>query len=291
MIVPQVACKSKTAGEAAGAAEGSEAVTSKDIGIQIYTLRDQIEESLEKTLEKVSKIGYKWIESYGYENRKILGKTPREFKELVEGLGMTHPSAHAVTELSSAEGKASVEEAMKITAEDVKTSGVEYLVYAYLEEEERDELDDYKRHAESFNKFGEICRSMDLQFCFHNHDFDFKDFDGIIAFYYLLENTDPELVKFEPDLYWIVKAGFDPLEVFKKAPGRFPLWHIKDMEPGEEQYFAEVGQGTIEFERIFGQKELAGMRYFFVEQDESRRNPLESVEMSWKYLNRAEFVG
>jgi sugar phosphate isomerase/epimerase len=151
-------------------------------------------------------------------------------------------------------------------------------------------MDDYKRHAENFNSFGEICENAGLQFAYHNHDFEFLNFDGVMPYDYLLENTDPELVKMELDLYWITKGGQDPVEYFKKYPGRFELWHVKDMEDNEEKFFAEVGYGTIDFKRIFAERETAGMEMFFVEQDQSRRNPFESIEMSFNFLNEAEYV-
>lgn len=287
ILTPGFACKPGKKNETKNSLDEE---VKKDVGIQIYTLRNQIDESLEKTLEKVAEIGYSWIEAFGYENGKILGKTPVEFKKLVNDLGMTMPSIHSVTEVSSGTGKSAILDAMKVTIEDAKTAGAKYLVYAYLEEEERDSLDDYKRHADLFNSFGELCNDAGLQFAYHNHDFEFMNFDGVKPYDYLLENTDPDLVKMELDLYWIKKAGEDPVEYFKKHPGRFELWHVKDMEPGEEKYFAEVGHGVIDFKRIFDERETAGMEYFFVEQDESRREPLESIRMSFNYLNNAEYV-
>lgn len=288
-LIPGIACKSNTQKQAKDL-EPTTMETKKDIGIQIYTLRDQISESLERTLEQVAEIGYSWIEAYGYENRKILGKTPGEFKKLIDDLGMTLPSIHSVTEVSSGEGKSAILDSMRVTVEDARTAGAKYLVYAFLKPEERESMDDYKRHADLFNGFGEICHAAGIQFAYHNHDFEFINFDGQIPYNYLLENTDPELVKMELDIYWITKGGYDPVEYFNKYPGRFELWHVKDMEPGEEKFFAEVGEGIIDFKRVFDAREKAGMNYFFVEQDQSRRNPIESIEMSWNYLNSANYV-
>ncbi|MFW5819746.1 MAG: sugar phosphate isomerase/epimerase family protein [Bacteroidota bacterium] len=287
ILSPGFACKPGKKNETS---EAKNDEVKKDIGIQIYTLRNQIDESLEKTMEKVAEIGYSWIEAFGYENGRILGKTPLEFKKLVNDLGMTLPSIHSVTEVSSGKGKSAILDAMKVTIEDAKTAGAKYLVYAYLEEAERDSMDDYKRHADLFNSFGELCKDAGIQFAYHNHDFEFINFDGVIPYDYLLENTDPELVKMELDLYWITKAGEDPVDYFKKYPGRFELWHVKDMEPGEEKFFAEVGHGVIDFQRIFDQRKVSGMKYFFVEQDDSRRDPLESIRMSFQYLDNAEYV-
>lgn len=286
IIAPGLACKAK----AESAKTDSEAEGKKEIGIQIYSLRDQIAVSLEKTMEGVANIGYTNIEAYGYENRKILGKTPKEFKELLNSFGMSMPSIHSVTEVSSGEGKQAILDAMKITVEDAKAAGAKYLVYAFLKPEERKSMEDYKKHAELFNGFGELCKDSGLQFAYHNHDFEFIDFNGQMPYDYLLTNTDPDLVKMELDLYWITKAGQDPIEYFNKAPGRFELWHVKDMEDGPDKFFAEVGHGTMNFKKIFEARKTAGMKLFFVEQDRSRRDPLESIKMSYDYLNSASFV-
>jgi sugar phosphate isomerase/epimerase len=264
----------------------------KDIGLQLYTLRNEINnDGLEATLEKVAGIGYQWMEGFGYENGTILGKTPQEFSKIITDLGMSLPSMHAVTELTTSGGKSAIMDAMRKAAEDSKTAGAQYLVYAYLNETERTSLDDYKRHAETFNQFGEICKEVGLQFAYHNHDFEFETFEDTIAYDYLIENTDPELVKFELDLYWITKAGYNPIEYFEKANGRIELWHVKDMNNQEEKFFAPVGQGIIDFEAIFTKKDVSGMKFFFVEQDQTKEQPpIEAITDSYKFLNTAEFV-
>ncbi|HLF34883.1 MAG TPA: sugar phosphate isomerase/epimerase [Cyclobacteriaceae bacterium] len=276
----------------AAATEGDMAAASnKEIGLQLYTLRNEIDaEGVEAVLEKVAQIGYKWVEAYGYEGRKFLGKTPQEFKSILGNNGLRMPSTHAVTEVSSSGGKSAIVEQMKTTAEDALATGAEYLVWAFLQEKDRTSLDDYKRHIETWNQFGQECKSAGIQFAYHNHNFEFDDFNGQKPYDMILANTDPELVKFELDLYWISKAGFDPVEYFNKAPGRYPMWHVKDMEPGEEKFFAEVGNGTLDFARIFAARETSGMQYFFVEQDGTRKTPFESIDISFKYLNQAAFV-
>jgi sugar phosphate isomerase/epimerase len=263
----------------------------KKIGLQLYTLRNEIQEQgLETVLRRVSEIGYTWMEGFGYENRNILGVSPADLKSMLNGMGMSMPSVHSVTEVSSEGGKEAIVDQMKTTAEDAIAVGAEFLVWAYLTEEDRQSLDDYKRHIETWNQFGQICKEAGIQFAYHNHDFEFMDFNGTRPYDMIMEQTDPDLVKFELDLYWITKAGFDPVEYFNKAPGRFPLWHVKDMEPGDEKFFAEVGEGTMDFKRIFDARDTAGLKYFFVEQDQSRRSPLESIEMSYNYLQEADFV-
>ena len=290
LILP-LGCSPKKQQEAAETGMEAAEVPVKDVGLQLYTLRNEIQEQgLKPVLEKVSQIGFKWMEGFGYENRKILGATPAELKSMLNDLGMRMPSIHSVTEVSSEGGKEAIVDQMKTTAEDAIAVGAEYLVWAYLQEEDRQGMDDYKRHIETWNQFGQVCKEAGIQFAYHNHDFEFMEFDGQRAYDVILEETDPDLVKMELDLYWITKAGFDPVEYFNKAPGRFPLWHVKDMTADEEKFFAEVGQGSIDFKRIFEARETAGLKYFFVEQDQSRRDPLESIKMSFDYLQEADFV-
>jgi sugar phosphate isomerase/epimerase len=272
------------------AEDKSSKAAGKIIGIQIYTVRKKINKDLESTLKKVAETGYKNIEAYGYQNRQILGKTPQEFRKLVEGLGMKMPSSHTVTELTSEESKGSLLDSWKVTVEDMYTAGAQYLVYAFLQPSERTCPDDYKRLAEQFNRFGEISNDAGIRFGYHNHDFEFIELQGLKGYDLLMDLTEPRLVMFEPDLYWMTKAGIDPLTYFNKYPGRFELWHIKDMEDSESRTFTEVGSGTVDFKRIFTGRETAGMKLFFVEQDLSKIDEFESIKMSFDYLNKAEFV-
>jgi sugar phosphate isomerase/epimerase len=285
----------------------AEAVTvgtkSKDIGIQIYTLRNQIEQDgVEAVLEKVAKAGYKWIEPYGYEDRKFLKKTPAEFKKICADLGMRVPSVHSVTEVSSSGGKDAIMDQMKTTAEDAIAIGSEYMVWAYLKPEDRTSMEDYKNHVDTWNQFSEVCKAAGIQFAYHNHDFEFMTFEGETEMPYemIMRETDSDLVKFEMDLFWVYMAGQDPVEWFKKEPGRFHLWHVKDMVneadkyviDGEDRYFAPVSKGKIDFKRIFDARSTSGMKYFFVEQDFTREgvSPLDTIGVSWNYLNKADFV-
>jgi len=285
LVVPQIACKSgkKTSGK--------ETQDINDIlGLQIYSVREQINTDIEGTLKKVAEIGYQNIEGYGYGDRMILGKEPAEFLKIIEDLGMKLPSMHVVTELTTEESRASILDQWKVTVEDMASINVKYVVYAILPEEERQSIDDYKKWAERFNQFGEVCKEAGQQFAYHNHDFEFKPFDGEMGYDVLLKETDPELVKFELDMYWITKGGQEPVTYMEKAPGRYELWHLKDMEDSEEKSFAEVGYGTIDFEKIFARRETAGMKMCFVEQDKSKRDMFESIKMSYEYLTKAEFV-
>jgi sugar phosphate isomerase/epimerase len=283
ILLPQLSCK-----PGKNISQGK--TPGKVIGLQLYTLRDQLPKDLEGTLKKVAEIGYKNVEGYDYKNRMILGKAPVEFRKIVEDLGMKLPSMHVVTELTTSESRVSIMDQWKTTVEDMASIDVKYVVYAIIAEAERKTLDDYKKWAERFNQFGEICKQAGSQYIYHNHDFEFKPFDGQMGYNILLKNTDPDLVKFEIDLYWITKAGQDPVAYIEKNPGRFELYHIKDMENSPSKTFTEVGQGTVNFERVFKVKDIAGMKLFFVEQDLTKIDRFESIKMSFDYLNNADFV-
>lgn len=162
------------------------------------------------------------------------------------------------------------------------------MVCSYLLPEERT-TNDYRKLPELLNKSAETTNQSGIQLAYHNHDFEFQKFDGKQLIYdFLLDNTSPDLVKMELDLYWIAKAGFDPLDYFEKHPGRFPLWHVKDMQKYTNN-FAEVGNGIIDFKRIFEAREKAGLKFWFVEQDDSDKDIFESLVMSKKYIEGNSF--
>lgn len=248
---------------------------SKNVGIQLYTLRDLIFKDPRGVIQKVAAIGYKELESFGYNNGKYFGLTAKEYADLVKQNNLTHPSAHyGLANLSSWDQ----------AVEDAITAGQKYMVLAYLADNDRKTIDDYKKHAASFNTAGEKCKKAGLQFCYHNHDFEFKDMGGgQIGYDVLMKETDPNLVKFEMDIYWITKAGHDPIQMFKQHPKRFPLWHVKDMDKTEKKSFTEVGNGVIDFKKIFGKAKDSGMEHFFVEQDISA-DPMASIATSYKYI-------
>ena len=255
----------------------------KTIGLQLYTVRDKIKQDLKSTLEKVAKIGYNSCEAAGYSvtDGTFYGMEAKEFVKLLNGLGMPLNSSHTVFELDSAD---------KVIG-DAAASGAKYIVYPYLSDQFRTNLDGWKATAEKFNKMGEIAKKNGIKFGYHNHAFEFDKMEDQIPYDLLLTQTDPSLVTFEMDTYWVTRGGHNPVDYFKKYPGRFELWHIKDMVKTEDMFFAPVGSGRMDFTSIFAEKKTAGMKYFFVEQDSFKDlDPLESIEMSYKYLNQFKFL-
>ena len=255
----------------------------KVIGLQLYTVRDKIKLDLKSTLEKVAKIGYNSAEAAGYNVAEgtFYGMAPKAFAEFLNGLGMPLTSSHTTFELDTAE---------KVIA-DAASTGARYIIYPFLADKFRTNLDGWKATAEKFNKLGEIAKKNGIQFGYHNHAFEFEKMEGQIPYDLLLSQTDPSLVTFEMDLYWVTKGGYNPVDYFKKYPGRFQLWHVKDMTKTDDMFFAPVGSGRIDFSGIFAEKKTAGMKYFFVEQDSFKViDAYESIEMSYKYLNQAKFL-
>jgi sugar phosphate isomerase/epimerase len=251
----------------------------KSIGLQLYTLRKEIGNDLEGTLSKVAEIGYKTVELANYSNGKFYGKAPAEFRRMLTDLGLQPLSTH------NGVSKDSISQ----IADDAATLGVEYLTMPSLGNNPRKTLDDYKNLCDQFNTYGEVCKQAGLKFAYHNHDFEFKKIEEQVPYDILLENTDPNLVSFELDLYWIKKAGFDPLDYFRKYPGRFSMWHVKDMDPISGK-FTEVGSGNIDFKSIFENRKTSGLKHFFVELDFTEGSAIESIKISFDYLNKAEFV-
>ena len=264
----------------------SNSATAKTVGLQLYTLRDLMDGDPDGTLKKVAEIGYKEVESFGYSDGKYFGKTPADYASLVNGLGMSAPSGHYTTGKTMPDMKGTLTNDWQRAVDDAATVGQKYMVCAYLFPEERTKIDDYKQFAELFNKSAEVCKTAGIQFCYHNHDFEFKEMDGQLPYDVLLNGTDKDLVKLELDLYWATFAGQDPVALFKKHPGRFPLWHVKDMDKTPEKAFAPVGTGSIDFQRIFDAKDTAGMTHYFVEQDVCKLPPLESIAISYKNVEK-----
>lgn len=264
--------------------------SAKYIGLQLYTVREAMEKDPVGTLEKVAKIGYNSTEGATYTGTtKFYGMSAAEWKRTLEKFGLIMPSNHYLLGQAEMNGKTingTVLHGWDKAVDDAAEAGIKYMVCAYLFDSERGTIDDYKRISQQFNTAGERCKKAGIQFCYHNHDFEFVPQNGVIPYDVMLRETDKDLVKMELDLYWATKAKHDPVEMFNAHPGRFPLWHVKDMDKTEKQFFTEVGNGTIDFKRIFKAANKAGLKYFFVEQDVTPGSPFVSIEQSYKYIKQ-----
>ncbi|MBC6989555.1 MULTISPECIES: sugar phosphate isomerase/epimerase family protein [Hymenobacter] len=260
------------------------------VGLQLYTVRDAMEKDPAGTLAKLAKIGYNSVEGATYTgSQKFYGMTPQAFAALLKQNGLIMPSSHYRLGEEQMKGEAvqgTILHGWDKAVDDAAAAGVKYMVCAYLSEAERGNLEHYKYIAEQLNKAGERCQKAGIQLCYHNHDFEFKAQDGKLPYDLLLTGTDKKLVQMELDLYWVTKAGHDPLALFKQHPGRFPLWHVKDMDKTPQKAFTEVGNGSIDFKKIFAHADEAGLKYFFVEQDSTPGSPFDSVTKSINYIKK-----
>jgi sugar phosphate isomerase/epimerase len=246
------------------------------IGIQLYSLRTELAKDFDGTLARVAKIGYREVEFAGYYDR-----TPAQVKSALERTGLSAPSAHVPISL--------LRENWPRTLDQARMMGHQYLIVPWIPEEERATADGMTRVAELFQRAGAEAKSSGVRLGFHNHDVDFVPTNGGKApFDILLEKTDAAHVAFEMDLYWIIKAGRDPLGYFARYPGRFELVHVKDSAGPPQHRMVDVGQGTIDFKRIFARRREAGIRHFFVEHDEPPE-PFVFARASYAFLSRLEF--
>ncbi|MGZ4049788.1 MAG: sugar phosphate isomerase/epimerase family protein, partial [Bacteroidia bacterium] len=246
------------------------------IGLQLYTVRDAMAKDPVSTLAKVAAIGYNSVEGATYTgDEKFYGMSPAEFKKVLKQNGLIIPSSHYRLGEEKVNGemqKGTMLNDWNKAVDDAAEVGIKYMVCAYLSEAERGNLDHYKKVADELNIAGERCKKSGIRLCYHNHNFEFEK-QGDTYPYDIILKSDKNLVKMEIDLYWIKKAGQDAIKLFHEYPGRFPLWHVKDMDNTPEQNFTEVGNGIIDFKEIFKYKSLAGMKYFFVEEDKCPGSP------------------
>ena len=258
-------------------------------GLALYTVRDDMGKDAKATLKAVANTGYANIEAAGYNDGKFYGMSPEDFKSLLSELNLNPISSH--------NSSVTLENADAMMA-DVKTAGFEYFVVpippmGLFNYDNKTRTMSMKGGAENLAKIldtlGEKANAAGLKLLYHNHDFEFmKDTDGIVTIDYLLENCNPKFVNFQMDLFWVTKAGANPLTYFEKYPNRFKIWHVKDMD--SEGKFAPVGKGKIDFASILAKKDQSGMKYYFVEQDNTFDiKPLEAIKISHKGIKSIGF--
>ena len=245
----------------------------KNPGIQLYTVRTEMLADPRGTLKQLAALGIKQIESARSVKGNYYGLTAKEMKQACKDLDMTLRSGHVA-----------VDEKWQQTMEEAVESGQEYLICSSMPSSGQN-LDNYKRTADIFNRNGEECRKLGLKFGYHNHDYEFEKVDGQVLYDILLDNTDPKLVHMELDLGWVIASGNDPFAYFKKYKDRFPLWHLKDMDLQKKQS-TEFGKGGLDIPKILQHQNESGLKYFFIEQEEYAKTPLESMKYNMDYLER-----
>lgn len=261
-------------GAAALCARPAAATRLDRLGLQLYTARSAMAKDPVATLERLGAMGFHEVEFAGY-----FGLEPARVRTVLDDADLTSPATHV--QLGDLQNRA--EEIIETCVE----VGHRYLVLAYLQPAERQTLDQYRSYADLLNSVGSQCAAAGVQLAYHNHDFEFVALDGVRPFDLLLERTDAALLQIELDLYWISKAGASAADYFQQHPGRFPLFHIKDMDAAGA--FTEVGAGTLDFADLLRQRGVAGTKHFFIEQDVVKGDLWTSLQQSLDYLRVLDF--
>lgn len=267
-------------------AEKTSAPVKKDIALQLYSLRDDINKDYAGTIKKAGEMGYTAVEAANYGDGKFYGKTPEEFKADIEAAGMTVLSSHTGKGLNEKElASKDFTEAMKWWDQCIaahKAAGMKYIVTPAMETPKT--LKDLQTYCEYYNEIGKKCKENGMKYGYHNHAFELTNkIEDKVMWDYMIENTNPEYVFFQMDVYWVVRGGQSPVDYFNKYKGRFELLHIKDHK--------ELGQsGMVGFDAIFNNTDAAGVKHLIVEVEHYNFTPEESVKKSLEYLLNAPFV-
>lgn len=264
---------SSSAARAAGANGGN------TFGLQLYTLRDVIQQDPRAVLAEVASYGYRQIESYDGPMGIYWGMGNTGFKQYMDELGMTMTSSH-VNDFNNFDSfSRKVDEAAEI--------GVKYLICPYAQ---RNNLDEYRTLAEEFNRAGEIAKNAGLRFAYHNHGYTFTEVEGLYPQDLLMQSTDPDLVDYQLDIYWVAAVGGDPAEWFRRYPGRFKLGHVKDISQNGQPQSVALGQGAIDWPTLLPLAREQGMEYFIIEQEDyADTTPMQAVADCAQYLSSIEY--
>ncbi|MGQ7868909.1 sugar phosphate isomerase/epimerase family protein [Sunxiuqinia sp. sy24] len=266
------------------AGEKASSKKEKEIGIQLWSVREDMGKDAAGTIAKLGEIGYSFVEAAGYSDGKFYGMEPAEFKALLEKNGMSMRGSHTGINLPK-DGEWDKAMAWWDTCIAAhKAAGAKWIVKPSMGRDAYEDLDVLKQYCDYYNKVGEKCNAAGIRFGYHNHAQEFETvLDGNIFYDVLLENTDPDKVMFELDLYWIQEGGKEAVDYFKKYPGRFELYHVKDVE--------ELGaSGEMDFKPAFKMAKKAGMTDYIVEVERYNYAPIISVEKSFEFLNNAKYT-
>ncbi len=256
------------------------------VGVQLYTVRSILPKKPAETLKAIEAIGYREVEAT-FDNLDRIWPA-------LQATSLKPVSIHLNTVLF-ARGK---EDALDQAIDKVKQRGFTYAVYPYVEPADRGGLDKIRALADQMNQVGEKCRAAGLTFCYHNHAFEFEPMNGTTPFQVLLDSLDKKLVGLELDVFWVSVAGHDPVEILKKVSGRVHLLHLKDKAQGTPvmykesvaaSAFKEVGHGVIDWPAVLRAAESAGVQHYFVEQDQTPGDPVESLRQSFGYISKLNF--
>jgi len=256
----------------------------KEVGLQLWSVRDDMKTDAKGTIEKIGAMGYKLIEAAGYGDGKFYGMKPADFKSLCDANGLNFFASHCGQAVPDSAGWAASMAWWDTCIAAHKAAGVKYIIQPFMDKVGYESIAGIQRYCDYFNAVGEKCNAAGIRFGYHNHSEEYKDLEGQVIYDYMLKNTDPAKVMFEMDLYWITEGGKKPVDYFNAYPGRFELWHVKDK--------AELGgkDAKMDFKPIFENAEKAGMKKIVVEVEEYNMKPIESVQKSLEFLQNAEYV-
>ena len=245
-------------------------------GLQLYTLRDDLPKDPKGVLKQVASFGYKQIESFEGKDGMFWGMSNTDFKKYMDDLGMVIVSSHC-----------DINKDFEKKAADAAAIGMKYLICPWLGPQKK--IDDFKKAADEFNKRGEICKKNGIRFAYHNHAYSFEPVDGQLGQDVMMNNTDPDLVDYEMDIYWVAAAGQDTEAWLKKYKNRFRLCHVKDRAkgatPADHDASVDLGTGSLDYSRLLKTASENGMEYYIVEQEKYEgTTPLKSVEANAAYM-------
>ncbi|MEX2179741.1 MAG: sugar phosphate isomerase/epimerase [Gemmatimonadaceae bacterium] len=280
VLAGSVACSRNGASLSQGAIETSRVAERRveRIGIQLYTVRREMQQDLPGTLARLAEMGYDEVEFAGY-----FGRTPVQIRAVLEQVGLAAPSTHVGYNLLAAEWDRALD--------DAAAMGHQYVTVPWLPAEPRRTLDGWRRVADEFNRAGERATARGLTFAYHNHDFEFTRVGegGVVPFDLLLDRTDPSYVQFQLDVFWLVKAGGDPLAYLRAHPSRFTTLHIKDSAGAPEHAQVDVGDGVIDFAAILrlDRAQQRAVKHLFIEHDQPA-DAMAFAKKSHDYVYRME---
>lgn len=257
------------------------------MGLQLYTVREPMAKDPTGTLKQAAAMGYRNFETYGFDPETVsyYGMPAREFGKVLADLDLTTTTGHYDLHAYLARPAADMAAYIDRCIEGALALGQKYITWAWLDPQSRT-LDAFRLVAERLNLIGEQADKAGLQVAYHNHDFEFIPHDGQIGYDIIMRETDPRLVKLQLDLFWVAHSSLrPPRELFELQPGRFVMWHVKDMDTHKR--YTELGNGVIDFTRIMPLAPLAGLEEYFVEQgDNFAESPMKSIEVSAQYVRQ-----
>jgi sugar phosphate isomerase/epimerase len=264
------------------------------LGIQLYTVREDMGKDPSGTLKQLSAMGYRYVEHANYHNRKFYGYAPADFKKLLESFNLKMPSGHVVMTPKDYDFTTNdFADNWKYTVEDAATAGQQYLVSPWLDESLRKKMSDFKAYMDVFNKSGELCKKSGMKFGYHNHDFEFSTMlEGHVLYDLIMENTDPSLVAQQLDMGNLYNGGVKAIDIVTKYPGRYELMHVKDeilSKEKKEKYESTIlGKGIVGTKKIcdIGRKS-GGTQYFIIEQEAYQGvTPLDSSRQDYEIMKK-----